>query len=284
MISMKRLIKKAQVFLEEALPYMQKFSNKTVVIKYGGKAMQGTELKQSVMKDIAMLWFLGLRPVIVHGGGPEITKEMEKAALKATFVRGLRVTDEAAMEIIGRVFRKTNKEIRMMLAGHKVASADMGACLICESLDEKLGLVGKVVSVNLKKIADAHKNGIIPVISPVGIGTGAEKGKKYNVNADSAATAIATCLQAEKLTMLTDVDGVIIGGRLVSHLTKNEAAAYIADGSIHGGMIPKVEACIAAVESGCKKAHLINGTVPHSLLFEIFTDKGVGTEVVGGRG
>lgn len=277
---MDALIKKAELFLDEALPYMQKFSGKTVVIKYGGKAMQGPELKDSVMMDVSMLWFLGLKPVLVHGGGPEITREMEKARLKPRFVRGLRVTDEKAMRIIARVFSRTNAEIRQMLLRHKVASEDVRGCLHCEPAGRGLGLVGKVVSVDTAKITRVLRRGRVPVISPVGTMTIAGGRKKFNVNADLAATAVATALRAEKLTMLTDVEGVMIRGRLVPHLTREQASRYIADGSIHGGMIPKVESCIAAVESGCKKAHLINGTIPHALLFEIFTDKGVGTELI----
>ena len=277
---MEALIKKAQLFIEEALPYLQKFNNKVVVIKYGGKAMQSEELKESVMRDIAMLWFLGLKPVVVHGGGPEITREMERARLKPKFVRGLRVTDEATIRIIGRVFRRTNGEIRGMLASHGAVPENVQGCLLCEPADSRLGLVGKVTGVDARKILRALRKDMIPVISPVGVGAKGGRRVKYNVNADTAATAIATHLRAEKLTILTDVDGVMIGGRLVPHLTKGKAAACIADGSITGGMIPKVESCIAAVEAGCKKAHLINGTVPHSLLFEIFTDKGVGTELI----
>ena len=259
---MEALIKKAQLFIEEALPYLQKFNGKVVVIKYGGKAMQGEELKESVMRDIAMLWFLGLRPVVVHGGGPEITREMEKARLKPRFVRGLRVTDEATVRIIRRVFRRTNAGIRQMLAAHGVPSESIERCLLCKPMDASLGLVG------------------IPVVSPVGVGMARGGKKRFNVNADIAATALAVHLKAEKLTILTDVDGVIINGKLVPHLTRGEAVRRIADGSIHGGMIPKVESCIAAVEAGCRKAHLVNGTVPHSLLFEIFTKRGVGTELI----
>ena len=279
---MDALIKKAQLFLEEALPYMQEFRGKTVVIKYGGKAMQSGELKDSVMMDVSMLWFLGLRPVLVHGGGPEITREMEKARLKPRFVRGLRVTDEKAMRIIARVFSRTNAEIRQMLLRHKVASEEVRGCLRCEKAGNGLGLVGKVVSVDAARIERVLRRGRVPVISPIGIEAVRRDGsrKKLNVNADLAATAVATALCAEKLTMLTDVEGVMIDGKLAPHLTRAQASGYIADGTIHGGMIPKVESCMAAVESGCKKAHLINGTIPHALLFEIFTDKGIGTELI----
>ena len=268
---MEALIKKAQLFIEEALPYLQKFNGKVVVIKYGGKAMQGEELKESVMRDIAMLWFLGLRPVVVHGGGPEITREMEKARLKPRFVRGLRVTDEATVRIIRRVFRRTNAGIRQMLAAHGVPSESIERCLLCKPMDASLGLVGKVEGVDCHKLLRALRKGSIPVVSPVGVGMARGGKKRFNVNADIAATALAVHLKAEKLTILTDVDGVIINGKLVPHLTRGEAVRRIADGSIHGGMIPKVESCIAAVEAGCRKAHLVNGTVPHSLLFEIFT-------------
>jgi acetylglutamate kinase len=274
---MKQLIKKAKVLIEEALPYIQQFKGKVFVIKYGGKAMVSNHLKHSVMKDIAFLKSLGIKPVIVHGGGPEITQEMEKAKLKPKFVNGLRVTDEATIRIIDKVFKKINMEIRDMLKKFKEQGQTAANCLLAKQKDKKLGLVGEITKINKKAILSIINKGNIPIISPLAAGG---NGKKYNINADTAATKVAIALKAEKLTILTDVDGVLERGKLVSHLSISDARCHIKKGIISAGMIPKVEACIEAIRSGCKKAHLINGTTPHALLFEIFTDKGIGTEVV----
>ncbi|MDP2749641.1 MAG: acetylglutamate kinase [Nanoarchaeota archaeon] len=280
---MEHLIREAHTFLEEALPYMQKFKGKIVVIKYGGNAMIDDVMKKSVMKDVALLKYLGLNPVIVHGGGPEITKEMEKRKIKPVFINGLRVTDEKIIKIIEKVFKQTNAEIRSGLKELKVETEEINNCVIAEQKDANLGLVGKVKDIETKKILSAIKRDKVPVISPLGKSekNKGEKISKFNVNADTAATKIAIALKAEKLTFLTNVDAVVDKkNRTISRLTVNEAKELIKDGTIKGGMIPKIDACINAVESGCKKAHLINGTVPHALLFEIFTDKGVGTEVI----
>jgi len=272
---MNHLIKKAKILIEEMLPYIQKFKGRIVVIKYGGNAMVNKDLKKSVMADIALLKTLGIKPVIIHGGGPEITKEMEKASIKPKFINGLRVTDQATIKIIEKVFKKINDDAKKSLDKLKIKTETPKNCLIAKQKNEKLGLVGEITGVNTKKILDIIKKGKVPVISPLGFGK-----KTYNINADTAATKIAIALKAEKLTILTDVDGVIEKGKLISHLAIDDANKFIKKEIVTKGMIPKVKACIEAVEAGCKKAHLINGTTSHSLLFEIFTDEGIGTEIM----
>src|SRR3989338_5867155 len=233
---------KTQVLIE-ALPYIKKYHGKIVVIKFGGNAM--SEIKH-VIEDIVLLKHIGIKPVVVHGGGPEIDKELKKAKIETKFINGLRYTD--------------NKTI-----------------IIVKQKNPKLGLVGEITKINDNKILKIINNGFIPVISPLGIGKGS---KHYNINADTAASHTATALNAEKLTILTNVDGVIINKKLQTHIDFNTAKKEIKKGIISKGMIPKVEACIYAVKNKCPKAHLINGLVPHSLLLEIFTDKGIGTEIV----
>lgn len=272
---MKHLIEKAKILIDEMLPYAHKFKGRTVVIKYGGNAMINSELKLSVMKDIAFLNALGIRTVIIHGGGPEISKEMEKKGIKPKFIDGLRVTDKAIISIIKKVFRSTNSDIRSLLSELDVPTENIENAIIARQKDDALGLVGEVVDVKSSKILKALGKGRVAVISPLGY-----NGKsRYNINADTAATKVAVSLKAEKLTILTNVDGVIEDGNLVSHLSVSSAMHKIKSGVITAGMIPKVKACIEAVEAGCKKAHLINGTIEHSLLFEIFTYKGIGTEI-----
>lgn len=273
---MKELIQKAQILTEEALPYMQKFKNKIVVIKYGGNAMINGSLKKSVMKDIVLLKHVGILPVVVHGGGPFITEEMKKAKLKPKFIGGLRVTDEATIGIIKKVFKKINNGIKADIkkAGGKAVSVD--GAIVVKQKNKKLGLVGEIVKVDAAKIKKLLKKGNIPVISPLGV----KDKKTYNINADDVATKVAIALKAEKLTMLTNVSGVVEDGKFISHLSINDAHKHIKNKVITKGMIPKVKACVEAVEAGCKKAHLINGTISHALLLEIFTDKGIGTEIV----
>jgi len=270
---MEELIKKAHVLTEEALPYMQKFKNKIVVVKYGGNAM--IHGKKSVMKDIVLLKHVGILPVVVHGGGPFVTKEMEKLQLKAKFVNGLRVTDGETIKIIKKVFKKINNDINAVIKKLGGKSVSVDNVIMVKQKNKKLGLVGEIIKVDVGKIKKVLKKGSIPVISPLGV-----NGKVYNINADDVATKVAVALKAEKLTILTDVDGVIENGKLISHLSINDANGFIKKKIITKGMIPKVKACVEAVKAGCKKAHLINGTIDHALLLEIFTDKGIGTEVV----
>ncbi len=270
-------IEKAKILIDEALPYLHKFRGKVMVIKYGGKAMVNDLVKESVMKDVAFLKAVGIKPVIVHGGGPEVTREMEKLGAKPVFVNGLRVTDAETVEIIRKVFAKINDEIRAALKKMHCRSEALYDCMHVEQKDEKLGFVGEVKKVDVEKIKKMLDGGITSVISPLGT----KDGQTYNINADSAAVKVAVALKAVKLTILTDVDGVMENGALIPHLSIAQARRLIKNGVITKGMIPKVEACMEAVEAGCRKAHLINGTVPHSLLFEIFTEEGIGTEVVG---
>lgn len=272
---MKHLITKAKIIIDEMLPYIQKFKGKIVVIKYGGNAMINDGLKKSVMKDIAFLKTMGLKPIVVHGGGPFVTEEMKKANIKPKFINGLRVTDEETVKIIVDVFGGVNKEIEDLLISFQVKAENVKESLIVEQKNKELGFVGEITKVDKEKIMKVIEADKIPVISPIGVNEG-----KYNINADTAATKIAVALKAEKLTILTNIDGVMEKGKLISHLSIDDAHKHIKEEIITKGMIPKVEACIDAVEAGCKKAHLINGMIEHSLLFEIFTDEGIGTEIV----
>ena len=237
--------------------------------------MINDELKKSVMKDIAFLKTMGLKPVVVHGGGPFVTEEMKKANIQPEFINGLRVTDEATVKIITKVFSKVNKEIKSLLEGFDEIAEEVKDSLIVKQKNKELGFVGEIIKVDKEKIMKVIESDKIPVISPIGINNG-----NYNINADTAATRIAIALKAEKLTILTNVDGVIENNKLISHLSINDAYKHIEKEVITQGMIPKVIACIEAVEAGCKKAHLINGMIEHSLLFEIFTNEGIGTELV----
>lgn len=283
-------------FLVEALPYFQKFSGKTIVIKYGGNAMVSEELKEKVMQDITLMKQVGIRPVIVHGGGPDITAFLNKVGKASKFVSGLRVTDAETMEIAGMVLiGKVNAEIVMRLnvcGSRAVGLSGVDAGLIRavkkravvhengETREVDIGHVGQVEWIDAAIINDNLDRGYIPVIAPVGAG---EKGESYNINADYVASAIAGALQAEKLLLLTDVEGVYLDARdkssFVSSLTEADAMAYIDDGTISGGMIPKVEACLSALCYGAHRASIIDGRLPHSLLLELFTPQGIGTEI-----
>jgi acetylglutamate kinase len=276
---MKHLIKKANLLTEDALPYIQKFKDKLFVIKYGGNAMVSDQLKISVMKDVALLKSIGIKIALVHGGGPNINEEMKQAGVQPVFVNGLRVTDQATLDMIVRIFKGINADMRNLLADFNIECEEVEACLISEQKNKELGFVGEVVSVDTRKINSVINKGKIPVISPIGVNK--KRTEKYNINADTAATEVAKFLGAEKLTILTDVNGVMDAeGKLISHLSIEDVHNYITSGIITKGMIPKVEACVEAVESGCGKAHLINGTMPHALLLEIFTEEGIGTEIV----
>lgn len=277
---MKNIKQKAGTLIE-ALPYIQKYHGKTVVIKYGGAAMVDDKLKKSVMTDIVLLKHVGMNPVIVHGGGPNISKAMKKAGIEPKFVNGLRVTDKKTISIVHKEFEKINKELVETLKklGSKaisVVGTDNKLIHVTQK-DPELGFVGDIKKINPEMIHPLVKDGYIPVISPIGVD---EEGLWYNINADTAAASIAIALKAEKLTLLTDVDGVFEKKKLVPTLTVKQVADKIKKKIINGGMIPKTKACQHAVDKGCKKAHLINGKIKHALLLEIFTDKGVGTEIV----
>jgi len=270
-------IQRKAATLSEALPYIKKYSGKIFVIKYGGNAMIDKDMQNSVMQDIALLKHVGINPIVVHGGGPSINKEMQKAEIKPKFVKGLRYTDKKTMSIVRKVCLEINKEIQDMLKEHNCKAENLTNGLIKTKIKNKeLGLVGEVISVNDKKLLNKIKKGIIPIISPVGF-----DGKNFNnINADTVATKVAEAVQAEKLTILTNVEGVYEEGKLITHLSIKGAKKGIKKGVISKGMIPKVLACVNAVNKGVKKAHLVDGTIKNSLLLEIFTNKGIGTEIV----
>ncbi len=283
--------------LIETLPYIQNFYGKTVVIKYGGNAMINSELKNSVIQDITLLKYVGMRPIVVHGGGPEITSVLNKFGKKTEFVSGLRVTDEETVSIAEMVLvGKINTEIVNLLnrQGSKaVGLSGKDADLIrakkhfaevhengkVNMID--IGFVGEVESINIDILNTLMDNGYIPVIAPIGVG---KNGESYNINADYVAGEIAGALGAEKLLMLTDVEGIYRDyhdkSSFISSLSLEEAQQMIADGDIGGGMIPKVETCIKALQGGTSKTHIIDGRQPHSILLEIFTSQGIGTQVV----
>lgn len=275
---MKEAQKKADL-LVQAIKYIKEFSGKIIVIKCGGHAMQDDHIKKSVFEDIDMLKRLGLKIVVVHGGGPEVDDAVKKQGLKTKRIHGLRVTDAATLKIVEKVFAEINHECVKLLESHgaKATNCTEGA-LITEITDPKLGFVGEVIKVNTEKINQLLDQRKVPVISCLGRD---KTGQLTNINADTAATHIAQALHAEKLTILTNVDAVLDeDGEHIPHLSAHEAEEYIEKGVIKAGMIPKVRACIEAAEHGVKKSHLLNGTIPRALLLEIFTDQGVGTEVV----
>jgi acetylglutamate kinase len=277
-------IDKADVLIE-ALPFIQRFSGKVVVIKYGGHAMENDELKDSFAQDVALLRCVGMRPVIVHGGGPVIDAAVKAAGITPRFVRGMRVTDEATMAIVEQVLvGRINQEIVALLNRHGAPAVGLsgkaGELVVARKRksDVDLGLVGDVVGVN-PRVIQANQE-FIPVVAP----TAADRdGQTFNINADVVAGEIAEALRAEKLILLTDVEGVKgRDGRLVEELTADDARELIADGTIAAGMIPKIECCIAALAGGVRQAHVIDGRVRHALLLEVLTNRGVGTEVVRG--
>jgi len=282
---MQALIDKAKVLIE-ALPYMRRFLDKTLVIKYGGSALSQAQ-RATFAVDAVLLKYLGLRPVIVHGGGPQIGATLERLGKKSTFVGGLRVTDDETMDVVEMVLcGQVNRQIVSLVqeAGGRavgLTGADGNMLRVTQRLenDRDLGRVGRVIGVDVEAITAVAAAGFVPVIAPIGVD---DRGVTHNVNADEAAGAIAGALRAEKLILLTDVEGVMDRtGRLVPALGTEEASKQIAEGTIAGGMIPKVECCIAALEAGVASAHIIDGRIEHALLLEIFTDGGVGTLITG---
>ncbi|WP_209467573.1 acetylglutamate kinase [Symbiobacterium terraclitae] len=280
--------------LAEALPYIRQFSGKTVVIKYGGAAMAAADLKAAVMQDIALMKYVGMHPIVVHGGGPEVSGMAKQMGIEPRFVDGLRVTDAATMAIAQMVLvGKTNREIVTHLVEQGVKAVglsgqDGGLIRAVRHLHRSrtgemvdLGFVGDVAAVDTAVLETLTAAGYVPVIAPIGLGPG---GQPYNINADTVAGAIAAALKAEKLVLLTDVEGVRADkddpGSLLSRVTAQEVQGWIARGKLEGGMIPKLQCCITALEGGVNRVHIIDGRVPHSLLLEIFTDEGVGTMVI----
>jgi len=289
---MEELIARADTLLE-ALPYIRRYAGKTMVVKYGGHAMVESSLRDSFAQDIVLLKYVGINPVIVHGGGPQINKLLDQLGIEPQFVRGLRVTDEKTMDVVEMVLGKITNDIVTLInrnGGRAVGiSGKDGELLRAGKLEMTaeesgrptkldIGLVGKVHGVNPAVIAALDRGGFIPVIAPIGIG---EKGESYNINADAVAGEVAEALHAEKLILLTDVAGILGPDKqIISTLDIERAQELIRDGVIEGGMIPKVECCIDALRGGTRKTHIVDGRLRHAVLLEIFTKAGVGTEVV----
>jgi acetylglutamate kinase len=277
-VVVQKLIDKAEVLIE-ALPYIRRFLDKTIVIKYGGHAMTDEDLRASFAVDVVLLKYIGLKPVIVHGGGPQIERTLERFGIQSTFVKGLRVTDDATMEVVEMVLGgSVNREIVELIqrgGGQAIGLTGNDGRMLLVRRREELGRVGEVVAVDPAPIRAASEAGFIPVIAPIGVDA---HGVTHNVNADEAAGAIARALQAEKFILLTDVEGVRdASGRLIGQLTEPEIQKLVAEGTIQGGMIPKVECCLEALRGGVARAHIVDGRVLHAILLEIFTDRGVGT-------
>jgi acetylglutamate kinase len=290
---MQELINKANVLME-ALPYIKRFANKTFVIKYGGHAMTEERLKESFALDVILLKSLGINAVIVHGGGPQINETLKRYGIVSQFVRGMRVTDAETMAVVEMVLvGQVNKDVVGYLNQHGGRAVGLsgkdGGLLLCEKLLQEvrredgsteqvdIGFVGDVVKVNQELIVTLEHGKFIPVIAPVGVGAG---GESYNINADVVAARVAAALKAEKLILLTDVEGVKNkSGTLLTSIALADVPSLVDDGTISGGMIPKVECCVDALNEGVRKAHIIDGRVEHAVLLEIFTDVGVGTEI-----
>ncbi|MBQ8526448.1 MAG: acetylglutamate kinase [Clostridia bacterium] len=272
--------------LVQALPYIQKYNNKIVVVKYGGNAMTDEKLKKSVMKDIVLMWLIGIKVVLVHGGGPEITEMLDKLGKETQFVDGLRVTDKETADVVQMVLSgKINKGL-VNLIESKGGKA-MGICgtdghmIEAKQMDERLGYVGEITKVNTQPISDLLEKGYIPVVSSVGCDN---DGNIYNINADTAAAKIAGMLGAESLISMTNISGILKDKddpkSLIPKLTTKEAAKLMEEGIIAGGMIPKVECCVNAINWGVRKVFVIDGTIKHSILIETLTDEGIGTMFV----
>ena len=280
-------IKKAQI-LTEALPFIKKFSNKTVVIKYGGSALINPEIKNTIIKDIVLMKLVGMKPVVVHGGGPDISSFLKKLNIEAKFINGLRVTNAETMEVAEMVLSgKINKQIvtDIELNGVKAVgiSGKDGDTVKAKKIEKDgidYGFVGNIESVDPALVKTLIDNDIIPVIAPIGMD---EKGQSYNINADYMAVAIAGSLKAEKLVFLTDVAGVLKDvndpSSIMSFIKASDVRKYIEDGTISGGMIPKVECCMSAVEAGVNNVHILDGRVEHCIILELFTTAGIGTMI-----
>ncbi len=284
---MQETMYKAKVLIE-ALPYIQRFNRKIIVIKYGGSAMIDEELKQSVIEDCVLLKLVGFKPIIVHGGGKEISRWVEKSGMEAKFINGLRVTDEPTMEIAEMVLNRVNKSLvskvqKLGVSAIGVTGKDGGLLKVDKKLSngEDIGFVGQVKEVNPKILRDLLEKDFLPIVAPVGMDDNFDT---YNINADDAAVAIAKALNAEKLAFLSDVEGVYLDyndkSSLISELTCSKARELIKAGNIGGGMLPKINDCIEAVENGVKRVHIMDGRLAHCLLLEIFTNKGIGTAIM----
>ena len=282
-----KYLEKAEVLIE-ALPYIQRFNRKVIVVKYGGSAMVDVELKRNVIKDVVLLKLVGFKPIIVHGGGKEISRWVGKVGKEAKFVNGLRVTDKETMEIAEMVLGKVNKELVTLVEslGVKaigISGKDGGLLKVNKKLSQgqDIGYVGDIKEVNPAILSELLEKDFLPIVCPVGLG---DDFATYNINADDAACAIARAMKAEKLAFLTDIEGVYRDPKdtssLISELFVNEAKALIENGNVGGGMIPKLQNCIDAIESGVNRVHILDGRIQHCLLLEIFTNKGIGTAIL----
>ena len=281
-----KYLDKAETLIE-ALPYIQRFNRKIVVVKYGGSAMLDEELKANVIKDVVLLKLIGFKPIIVHGGGKEISRWVGKVGMKPEFKNGLRVTDEATMELAEMVLGKVNKSLVQLVESLGVRAIGIsgkdGRLLSVKKKyanGEDIGFVGDVTNVNADILYDLLEKDFLPIICPVGLD---DDNNTYNINADDAACAIAKAMKAEKLAFLTDIEGVYKdpqdSSTLISELTVSEAHKLVGDGYIGGGMLPKINNCIEAIESGVSRVHILDGRIPHCLLLEIFTNRGIGTAI-----
>jgi acetylglutamate kinase len=286
--NMDKVLEKAQVLIE-ALPYIQRFNRKIIVVKYGGSAMIDENLKKQVIQDVTLLKLVGFKPIIVHGGGKEISRWVGKVGMEPVFVNGLRKTDEDTMEIAEMVLNKVNKSLVKLVEELGVLSVgisgkDAGLLKVKKKYSggEDIGFVGEITEVNPKILYDLLEKDFLPIVCPIGMD---ENFQTYNINADDAACAIAKAVSAEKLAFLTDIEGVYKDpedkNSLISELTLTEARALIADGFIGGGMLPKLNNCIDAIENGVSRVHILDGRIAHCLLLEIFTNKGIGTAILG---
>ncbi|MBD5473378.1 MAG: acetylglutamate kinase [Lachnospiraceae bacterium] len=284
---MQEVLKKAEVLIE-ALPYIQKFNRKIIVVKYGGSAMSNDELKRNVIKDVTLLKLVGFKPIIVHGGGKEISQWVGKVGKEAQFVNGLRVTDAETMEIAEMVLSKVNKSLVTMVQelGVKavgISGKDGGLLTVDKKYSDgqDIGFVGEIKEVNPKVLYDLLEKDFLPIVAPIGLD---EQFASYNINADDAACAIAKSVGADKLVFLTDIEGLYKDindkSSFISRITASEAEALIADGFIGGGMLPKLNNCTSAIENGVNRVHILDGRIPHCLLLEIFTNSGVGTAII----
>lgn len=288
--NMKELLQKAEVLIE-ALPYIQRFNRKIIVVKYGGSAMVDEELKKHVIQDVTLLKLVGFKPIIVHGGGNEISKWVGKVGMEPVFINGLRKTDEATMEIAEMVLNKVNKSLVTLVQELGVNAVGIsgkdGGLLKVEkkySNGEDIGFVGEITEVNPQILYDLLEKDFLPIICPVGMDA---EYNSYNINADDAACAIAKAVKAEKLAFLTDIEGVYKDPKdkdtLISELRVSEARELIGDGFIGGGMLPKLNNCIDAIENGVSRVHILDGRIAHCLLLEIFTNRGIGTAILGDK-
>ena len=288
--NMQRYLEKAQVLIE-ALPYIQRFNRKIIVVKYGGSAMVDESLKKRVIEDVTLLKLVGFKPIIVHGGGKEISRWVGKVGMEPRFVNGLRVTDEETMEVAEMVLGKVNKSLVQMVEELGVRAIGIsgkdGGLLKVEKKyadGEDIGFVGEITEVNEKILYDLLEKDFLPIVCPVGLD---DEFHTYNINADDAACAIARAMNAEKLAFLTDIEGVYKDpddpSTLISELWVEEAKKLMDEGSIGGGMLPKLKNCIDAIENGVSRVHILDGRIPHCLLLEIFTNKGIGTAILHGK-